>query len=235
MIYIKANDLSIGYEQGVVSSDINFELHKGDYICIIGENGAGKSTLVKTLLGLVKPLSGEIKFENGLTSRGIGYLPQQSSVQRDFPATVYEIVLSGTLMNNKGFFYRKESKELAIKNMKIMNILELKNKSYRNLSGGQQQRVLLARSLCATNEVLLLDEPVTGLDPKATADFYSLVKELNDAGITIIMISHDMVSSVKYANKILHLGKKQIFFGETKDYMKSPAWLFFKGLEDING
>lgn len=220
MIYIKANDLSIGYEQGVVSSDINFELHKGDYICIIGENGAGKSTLVKTLLGLVKPVSGEIKFENGLTSRGIGYLPQQSSIQRDFPATVYEIVLSGTLMNNKGFFYRKKSKELAIKNMKIMNILELKNKSYRNLSGGQQQRVLIVRAVCATEKLIVLDEPTNGLDPSIAKQIYELLDHLkNHEKITIMMVSHDIDRALKYADNVIeiHEGKVQ-FEGSASDY-----------------
>ena len=142
--------------------------------------------------------------------------------------------MSGTLAHNKGIFYTKESKALAIENMKRMNILELKNKSYRKLSGGQQQRVLLARALCATSEVLLLDEPVTGLDPRATADFYALVEKLNKAGVTIIMVSHDMTSSVKYSNKILHLGKKQLFFGDTSEYMKSPAWKYISGMEEEN-
>lgn len=232
MIYIKATDLNIGYEQQIISSNINFSLDKGDYLCILGENGAGKSTLVKTILGLIKPLSGGINFENGLSSKDIAYLPQQSSIQRDFPATVYEIVLSGTLMHNKGFFYIKKSKDLAIESMKRMNILELKNKSFRNLSGGEMQRVLLARALCATNKILLLDEPINGLDPNTSKDLYALIKELNDVGITIVMISHDIISSIKYANKILHLGKRQLFFGKTKEYIESKTGKFFLNMEE---
>lgn len=235
MIYIKATNLSVGYEQTIVSSDINFEIVKGDYLCIVGENGAGKSTLIKTLLGLQKPISGNIEFLNGIKNKNIAYLPQQSSIQRDFPATVYEIVLSGTIINNKSIFYTRESKKRAIENMKRMNILDLKNQSYRKLSGGQAQRVLLARALCATDEIVLLDEPVTGLDPKSRFDFYELINTLNKEGISIIMVSHDINSSLKYSNKILHLSKKQKFFGETRDYQNTQFWKYFIDMEDING
>ncbi len=235
MIYIEARGLNVGYEDKPVSRDIHFSLEKGDYICIVGENGAGKSTLVKTLLGLLPPLSGEISFLNGIGRRDIGYFPQQSSVQRDFPATVLEIVLSGTMSGAGRLFYTPQDKERAKLNLERMGILALKDKSYRKLSGGQQQRVLLARALCAASKILLLDEPVNSLDPKAGADFYALVRRLNEEGISILMVSHDIQAAADYANKILHIGRKQVFFGETAEYVKSPAWEFLSGIGENDG
>lgn len=229
MALIKAQDLSLGYEGNVVTEGINFEINKGDYLCIVGENGAGKSTLIKTLLHLLSPVKGEILYGDGMKERAIGYLPQQTVVQRDFPASVWEIVLSGTL-SKCGIrpFYSKKEKQLAKENMERMAIWNLKNKCYRNLSGGQQQRVLLARALCAATEVLLLDEPVSGLDPKVTMDLYQLIKKLNTQGMTIIMVSHDMGAAVKYADHILHIGKRQLFFGKTEHYKDSKAWKLFE-------
>ena len=197
MSYITCKDLAVGYDGRAVASGINFSIDKGDYLCIVGENGAGKSTLVKTLLGLLKPVSGEIKFGDDLTSRDIGYLPQQTQAQRDFPATVREVVLSGCLNGSKGPFYSRADRSLANKNMEKLSITNIANRSYRELSGGQQQRVLLARALCAAKELLLLDEPVTGLDPVVTAEFYRLIKKLNrDSGIAVIMVSHDIELSL---------------------------------------
>lgn len=215
---LEVKDLSIGYEGKTVAEHICFQVNEGDYLCIVGENGAGKSTLVKTLLRLNKPISGEIIFEE----KGIGYLPQQTVVQKDFPASVWEIVLSGQL-SALGWkpFYTKKDKELAKKNMERMGIWDLRKKCYRNLSGGQQQRVLLARALCASDKILFLDEPVSGLDPKVTADFYELTKELNQSGITIIMVSHDLHTVLDFTSHVLHIGRDEIFHGTTEEYQKS--------------
>lgn len=223
MALIECKNVVLGYDNKIVLDNLSFEVNKGDYLCIIGENGSGKSTLMKTILGLKSPLGGEISFGDGLKKNEIGYLPQQTVVQRDFPASVREIVLSGCL-NKCGLkpFYSKENKKLAEKNMERMNITALSKRCYRELSGGQQQRVLLARALCATEKILLLDEPVSGLDPKVTAEMYSLIKELNEQGVTIIMISHDMHAALKYASHILQVGSK-MFFGTKEDYLKEAG------------
>ena len=225
MSQIVCKELVLGYEKHVVAEDINFRVDAGDYLCILGENGSGKSTLMKTLLGLTKPLSGEILFGDNLSSKEIGYLPQQTLAQRDFPASVWEIVLSGCL-NRSTFrpFYSRAEKEIARENMEILDITSLARKCYRELSGGQQQRVLLARALCATRKMILLDEPVAGLDPKATAEMYEVIYELNQKhGITIIMVSHDIMAAVPYASHVLHLSNKPLFFGAKDDYVKSPV------------
>lgn len=231
MSYIKCKDLSVGYDGNIVSQGINFNLEAGDYLCIVGENGAGKSTLMKTLLGLIPKLSGEIEYGENLSKSDIGYLPQQTLLQKDFPASVREIVLSGHI--GKGsLHYSRIQKQIARESMEYMSISNLANKCYMDLSGGQKQRVLLARALCATSKLILLDEPVTGLDPKVTTDFYNLVKKLNDDGISIIMVSHDIDSSIKYASHILHIAEKQLFFGETKDYIDSQAYKIFGIIEN---
>ena len=221
---LRCENLSLGYESRVIQHDLNFAVESGDYLCIVGENGSGKSTLMKTLLGLQAPLGGRIVYENGLKANEIGYLPQQTEVQRDFPASVREIVLSGC-QGRCGWrpFYNAAEKKLAQENMERMGIGDLAGRPYRELSGGQQQRVLLARALCATQKVLLLDEPVLGLDPQVTADMYGLIEKLNrEDGITVIMISHDIGAAVRYADHILHIGQ-DVFFGTTKDYVSSEA------------
>ena len=222
MSLISCKNLKIGYEGQIVRDNLSFAVETGDYLCIVGENGSGKSTLMKTLLSLKKPLGGEIIFSDGLKKNEIGYLPQQATVKRDFPATNFEIVLSGLLGKKKSSpFYTKSDKEKALLAMTKMNIQDFKDKCFRELSGGQQQRVLLARALCATTKVLLLDEPVAGLDPKVTTELYELVGDLNKTlGITIIMISHDLNDALKYATKILHIGTN-IFFGTKEKYIQS--------------
>lgn len=214
----------LGYEDGIVTEGLDFTVSKGDYLCILGENGSGKSTLIKALLGLKPQMSGEIKWCGDFSAKDIGYLPQQTPVQRDFPASVREIVLSGCL-SRMGFrpFYRSAEKKLADDTMKQLGIDSLSEHCYRELSGGQQQRVLLARALCSTNKMLLLDEPVTGLDPLAQTELYELVANLNKKGISIIMVSHDISSALKYASHILHISKKQLFFGKKADYLQSAA------------
>lgn len=229
-ILFSCKDLTLGYDGKAVSKNLNFEVNDGDYLCIIGENGAGKSTLIKTILNLMKPISGKITTGKDWNQIEIGYLPQQTEFQKDFPASVWEVVLSGTLSKcgNRPFYSRKE-KELAEENIKKMDIWNLRKKCYRSLSGGQQQRVLLARALCATSKLILLDEPTAGLDPKATTDFYDVVQRLNATGITVIMVSHDIKTSIRYASHILHMSKHRDFFGKTDDYLKSDlSKLFFK-------
>ncbi len=231
MAYITCKDLALGYDGRVVAEGINFSVSKGDYLCVVGENGSGKSTLVKTLLRLIPPISGTVEFSDGLLSKDVGYLPQQTPVQRDFPASVREIVTSGCL-SGMGLrpFYGREEKRRAEANMERMGIADLARKSYRDLSGGQQQRVLFARALCAADKLLLLDEPVSGLDPLVTGEMYRIVKELNGEGMSVVMISHDIATAVKYASHILHIGYKPLFFGRTEDYlMTDTAKLFLKG------
>ncbi len=219
MAQITCRDLSIGYDGRAIRNHINFSLHKGDYLCVIGENGSGKSTLMKTLLHLLPPVSGSVLLGDGLGSNEIGYLPQQTVIQKDFPASVREIVLSGC-QNQCGLrpFYNKEEKRLSEEMMDKLQITHFRNRCYRELSGGQQQRVLLARALCATGKILLLDEPVSGLDPKATEEMYRLIEQLNHVDqISIIMISHDIREAVKYASHVMYLGE-DIFYGTKLEY-----------------
>ncbi|MBR0087523.1 MAG: metal ABC transporter ATP-binding protein [Lachnospiraceae bacterium] len=227
MALLTASNLSLGYDSHAIIENLNFTVNAGDYLCIVGENGSGKTTLMKTLLHLQEPLKGWIEMGDGLRKNEIGYLPQQTVIQKDFPASVKEIVLSGC-QGRSGFrpFYNQAEKRLAAENMERMGISELSGRCYRELSGGQQQRVLLARALCATQKVLLLDEPVSGLDPRVTAEMYSLIKELNDDGITIIMISHDVAAALQYATHILHIGE-DVFFGTRDEYLESDAGQFF--------
>ncbi len=224
-------NLCLGYDGKEILHNLNFEVNSGDYLCVVGENGSGKSTLMKTLLGLQQPISGKVITGDGLRQTEIGYLPQQTVVQKDFPATVSEIVISG-FQGRCGArpFYSKEEKRVAAENIEKMGITHLAKRCYRELSGGQQQRVLLARALCATQKILLLDEPVSGLDPKVTAEMYSLIEQLNKSGITVIMISHDIGAALKYATHILHIGKT-VFFGTTAEYTSTEV---YKGL-NVNG
>lgn len=225
MAQISCQNLVLGYDNTPIVHGISFEVHAGDYLCIVGENGAGKSTLMKTLLHLLPPISGTLRYGDGLQPYEIGYLPQQTQVQRDFPASVWEIVLSGTLAHcGRRPFYSAQEKRRAEENLKRMGIWELRRRCYRSLSGGQQQRVLLARALCATTKVLLLDEPVTGLDPMVTADFYRQIQKLNESGVTILMISHDVHAALTYASHILQVGKEEHVFATAEEYAHSDAF-----------
>lgn len=227
MALLTIRNLALGYDNQVILDNLNFTVNSGDYLCIVGENGSGKTTLMKTLLNLQAPLGGEIIAGDGLRKNEIGYLPQQTLVQRDFPASVYEIVLSGCQGRcGRRPFYGKAERKLAEDNMRRMGISDLKNRCYRELSGGQQQRVLLARALCATQKILLLDEPVSGLDPMVTAQMYELIAQLNREGVTIIMISHDIASAAEWASHILHIGN-HIFFGTRDAYMESEIGRLF--------
>lgn len=222
MSQLICKDLSLGYDGKSVLDGLNFQVNKGDYICIAGENGSGKSTLMKTLLRLTAPIKGEIIMSEDFSYDNIGYLPQQKQMQRDFPASVKEIVLSGTLSSLRNrTFYGKKEKQMAEESMKRLGITELRNKSFSELSGGQQQRVLLARAICAAKKMLLLDEPVAGLDPRFANEMYEIINQLNkDENMTILMISHDR-EALNYADYVLHIGES-IFFGDTKEYLSSP-------------
>lgn len=226
MTLIQCCDLSLGYEGKCVLSHLELSVQEGDYLAIVGENGAGKSTLLKGILGLIRPTGGHIHFH--LPPKEIGYLPQQTPIQRDFPASVMEVVLSG-LLAAKGYapFYTRADRETALAKLRLLGAEDLANRCYRELSGGQQQRVLLARALCATRKMLLLDEPVSGLDPKATAEMYRLIEELNRRdSITVVMISHDVAAAVNYASHILHIGDT-VFFGTKTDYLQSRKGRLF--------
>ena len=222
---IKCEHVDLGYENQDAVINVNMEVCPGDYLCIVGENGSGKSTLIKGLLGLLKPSGGKLTVAEELKTTGIGYLPQQTAAQKDFPASVREVVLSGCLSRRgRRPFYSKTEKDIASANMEKLGITQLANQCYRELSGGQQQRVLIARALCATRELLILDEPITGLDPMAIQDFYSMIRKLNrEDKVAIIIVSHDLRNAVEEANKILHLQKQVLFYGPAHDYMNSKA------------
>ncbi|MCD8192838.1 MAG: ABC transporter ATP-binding protein [Oscillospiraceae bacterium] len=236
MAQLICRSLSLGYDSHEIVHDLSFSVGAGDYLCVVGENGSGKTTLMKTILGLRQPLGGEILLGDGLTRSQIGYLPQQTEVQRDFPASVREIVLSGC-QSRSGLrpFYSAAEKRLAEANMKKMGIDALSRRCYRELSGGQQQRVLLARALCAAESMLLLDEPISGLDPKAAAEMYRIIEQLNaEDGLTVIMISHDIEAALKYATRILHIGKTT-FFGTKEEYLRSEHCRGFLAPEEGEG
>lgn len=222
---IAVRDVSLGYERQSVLEHLNLTVHAGDYLCVVGDNGSGKSTLMKGLLGLLPPLSGTIERAPELSRGALGYLPQQTRAQKGFPATVYEVVLSGCL-NQKGtrFFYSAAQKSAAMMNIGKLGILELKDRCYRDLSGGQQQRVLLARALCAASRLLILDEPITGLDPAAAQDLYKTLRYLNEReGMAVIMVTHDLSAALEQAGTVLHIGKTGWFYGTVQEFLHSPA------------
>ena len=227
---IVCQDVSLGYEGQSVLTHLDLTIRAGDYLCIVGDNGSGKSTLLRGLLGLLSPQSGQILRSPELQQGAIGYLPQQTKAQRDFPATVYEVVLSGCL-NRKGvrFFYSPAQRSQALMNMGKLGILELKDKCYRDLSGGQQQRTLLARALCAAGRLLILDEPVTGLDPAAAQDLYKLLSYLNrKEGMAVVMVTHDLKAALKSARRVLHIGHDSVFLGTAEEYLASPQGRRFR-------
>lgn len=225
MALITCEHVCLGYDGQTVLRDVNFTVSRGDLLCVVGENGSGKSTLIKGLLGLKAPEQGSITLGDGLVRNEIGYLPQQTQLQRDFPASVAEVVRSGCINQMHGRpFYSRADRARAQENMERMGIEDLANRSYQALSGGQQQRVLLARALCAAKKLLLLDEPVTGLDPIATAELYDVIRRLNrEEGVTVIMVSHDLHAAIDNADKILQLHCEPLYFGPAAEYAQSEA------------
>ncbi len=230
MSLISCKNIYLSYENNNVIENLSFDVNAEDYLCIVGENGSGKSTLVKAMLGLKETASGHLHLGDGLKKGEIGYLAQQTTAQKDFPASVYEVVISGCLADKKNLFFTKKHKALVKENMEKLDIFALKNKCFRELSGGQQQRVLLARALCATKKLILLDEPASALDPVVTNELYSIIRSINrDYGITIIMVSHDLDSAVRNASHILHLNKKEYFYGSVDEYVASDTYKSFTG------
>ena len=230
MSAVSVSDVTLSYDNLTVAEHVSFDVEFGDYVCIVGENGTGKSTLLKTIVGIHQPKSGHILFDCDIRNGDIGYLPQQTVVRDDFPASVGEIVLSGCLgLLGKRPFFGAEERRIADKNMDLLGISDLKKTSFRELSGGQRQRVLLAKALCCARKILVLDEPVTGLDPLVTADMYSILRLINGEGVTIIMVSHEIGEAVKQASKILHLKHGVEFYGKTEDYLKSSVGNLFTG------
>ena len=230
-LLLKCEHVDFGYENQDAVIDVSLEVSTGDYICIVGENGSGKSTLMKGILGLLKPTEGKIEISEELKKAGIGYLPQQTAAQKDFPATVFEVVISGCLgkRGNRPFYSPKEKQTALSK----LGIADLKKSCFRDLSGGQKQRALIARALCATDKLLILDEPITGLDPSAIQDFYNIIRKLNrEEQVAILMVSHDMANIVRQAGKILHLQQKALFWGTVQDYLKSGIGNQFLGGEE---
>ena len=230
---LSCRDVSLGYEGQSVLTHLNLSIRAGDYLCVVGDNGSGKSTLLRGLLGLLPPQSGEIWRAPELRRGAIGYLPQQTRAQRDFPATVSEVVLSGCL-NQRGtrFFYSAAQESAALMNMGKLGILELKDESYRNLSGGQQQRVLLARALCAAGRLLILDEPITGLDPAAAQDLYKTLAYLNEKeDMAVVMVTHDRRAALRQARTVLHIGRSSLFYGSAEEYLSSPQGRRFREVE----
>lgn len=220
MALIAMKNVTIAFEGAVAVDNVSLSVKKGDYLVVVGENGSGKSTLMRAMLGLVRPKSGKIAYGDGLHKNQIGYLPQQTAAQRDFPASVEEVVLSGCV-NRMGlrFGFNKAERQKAMDNMEMLDILKFRKKSYRNLSGGQQQRVLLARALCATDSILLLDEPVTGLDPAAAEEMYAVIRDLNKKqGVAIVMVSHDIHGALQDANKVLVMDRGMDFMGSVSQY-----------------
>ena len=235
MAILTCKNASFGYDGEVVLSGIDFTLCGAEYMCILGENGAGKSTLVKGILGLISPVAGEIEFGEGLRACEVGYLPQQTQVQKSFPASVLEVVLSGRI-NSMGMrpFYNRKDREDAVKKLELMGMKGMERRSFQEFSGGQKQRVLLARAMCAAGRLILLDEPVSGLDPAATTDLYELIADINkNMGMTVIMVSHDTQAAVKYASHIMQLSHTQLFYGTVDDYKNSEVGHdYLKGAQD---
>lgn len=231
MALLTCRDVAFAYEGRTVASKINLDVHEGDYLCIVGENGSGKSTLVKGMLGLLEPSHGSIRYGDGLSRNEIGYLPQKNPLQRDFPASVWEVVSSG--FTARSMFLTREQKQTTEEKMAIMRISEMRKRSMMELSGGQQQRVLLARALCATRKLLLLDEPVAGLDPVSTREMYETIADLHlNRGVTVIMISHDINAAARNATHVLHLRHEPLFYGTAQDYLQSEVCHAFTGGED---
>ena len=222
MALIRLNNATVSYEGDLAAENVSFSVEKGDYLVILGENGSGKSTVMKAMLGLVKLKSGEVIHSDGLKKNGVGYLPQQTRIQRDFPASVEEVVQSG-VVNRLGrrLFPGREEKQRARQQMERLEIWEMRKRPYRALSGGQQQRVLLARALCATDSLLLLDEPVTGLDPETTAEMYEIIRNINRQGVAIVTVSHDVGQALRDAKHVLVMERTVRFYCETEAY---EAW-----------
>ena len=219
MSLIKLKNLTIGYAGYAVAKNLSLTISPHDFICIVGPNGSGKTTLIRSILGLIKPLSGKIEYDQ-ISQKSIGYMPQETTVDPNFPASVFEIVLSGTLNRGKNF-YDHSTKKAALEALKELDILSLKDASFSELSGGQRQKVLLARALVATDKLLILDEPSNNLDQKSKLSLYNLIQKIHkERGIAVLMVTHDLDHGNLIGDKILSLTSGDFFFGKTKDFIK---------------
>lgn len=221
MSLIELKNLTLGYNGVPVIKELSLNIEEKDFLCVVGPNGSGKSTLIKGILGLIKPMKGKVIYK-GLKQNFIGYMPQETKIDQNFPASVYEIVLSGTL-NRLGIksFYTEKERQIALANLKILNIEGLKDQNFSNLSGGQRQKVLLARSLCASSKLLILDEPSNNLDAKSKKELYQIIEKLNkEKGMTIIMITHDLDHGNLIGSSILSLREDDIFYGKTDEFIR---------------
>jgi len=228
MALITCDKACFAYEGRTVIRELNLTVERGEYLCVIGENGSGKSTLIKGLLGLLSPVHGRISYGDGLTRSEIGYLPQRTEVQNDFPASVWEVVSSGC--RGRSLFLSPGMRHTIQQNIDLLNIGNIRSRSFMELSGGQQQRALLARALCATRSLLLMDEPVAGLDPLVTREMYDIISMLHrERGLTIVMISHDIGAALSYATRILHMSQNGIFLGTPDEYRKTELGQAFSG------
>lgn len=227
MALITCDHCSFSYEGHTVLQDLSLQVERGEYLCIVGENGSGKSTLIKGLLGLIAPSKGKITYEAGFRNTEIGYLPQRTEAQKDFPASVWEVVSSGCRGLN--LFPTKAQRELIDRNLALMGMENRKKSSFAELSGGQQQRALLARALCAASRLLILDEPITGLDPAAAQDLYKTLRYLNEKeGMAVVMVTHDLRAALENARTVLHIGGRSWFYGTVEDYYRSPEGRRFR-------
>lgn len=226
---LSVKNLYFRYNSLDVLSDISFSIKTGDYIGLVGPNGSGKTTLIKIILGLLKPLSGQVALfgDDIETFSGwdrIGYLPQRiSALNPRFPATVKEVVAMG-LLSKKGFpKHINRADNITVDNiLALLNIKNLKNKPIGELSGGQQQRVLVARAIVNKPSFLILDEPTDALDPEMRDRFFSLLEDLNKKkNVTIVIITHDVANIGRYTSKMLYIDKKMVFYGSFDDFCKS--------------
>lgn len=216
---INIKNLSINYGDCSIINNLSFDINEGDFLCIVGPNGSGKSTLIKAIIGEVKYSSGSIIFSPSIKQNAIGYLPQNNKINESFPATVTEIIATGCL--NRHHFMNKEMKQKITQTIKTLHIASIKDKEFSELSGGQRQKVLLARALCATSKLLILDEASNNLDYNSKISFYKMLKKLNETdNLTIVMVTHDLDHNNLLGNKILSLDRDQPFFGSTKEYIR---------------
>ncbi len=228
MALITCEKACFAYEGRNIIQNLDLQIERGEYLCVIGENGSGKSTLIKGLLGLLPPVRGKVSYGDGLTRSEIGYLPQRTDVQNDFPASVWEVVTSGC--RGRSLFLNAQMRRTAQQNIDLLGISGIRNRSFMELSGGQQQRALLARALCATRSLLLLDEPVAGLDPLVTREMYEVISMLhNRQKLTVVMISHDISTALTSADRILHMSQNGIFLGTPDEYRQSELGRAFAG------
>ncbi|MBQ4354189.1 MAG: ATP-binding cassette domain-containing protein [Clostridia bacterium] len=220
---LTCQNLTVGYEGVRLCTDISFTLHTGEYMSIIGPSGIGKSALAGTILGVQKPAEGEVIYENGMQRTDIGCLPQEQVIRSS--VTVREVVLEGCLHHTKKWFVGRAEKEFAMHNLERVGLADFAKRRFGDLSGGQRQRVLLARALCSAKKLLILDEPMHGLDAYAKDEIFHEIVKINESGIAVMLIDANAVDGT-----VLHLSDRQLFCGSVTDYIRSvPGQFYFMG------